>query len=200
MLLGSAYNRYMFKYTTQSINYVECHDNLTFYDKALYINDDIDLIRKQEKLATAMVILSQGVPFVHSGQEFFRTKNKVENSYKSGDDINKIDWQRREIYNEDIKFFKELINIRKKYSCFKLKSTSELEQNVEIIEMNSKSLMLHYNAKCNVLVIYKASIIEETIIIPDEYSLILSSTEYYEIEDRNQYILKDIGTYIFIKE
>ena len=200
MLLGSAYNRYMFKYTTQSINYVECHDNLTFYDKALYINDDINLIRKQEKLASAIVILSQGVPFIHSGQEFFRTKNKVENSYKSGDDINKIDWQRREVYNEDIKFFRELINIRKKYSCFKLKSTSELEQNVEIIEMNSKSLMLHYNAKCNVLVIYKASIIEETIIIPDEYSLILSSTEYYEIEDRNQYILKDIGTYIFIKE
>ena len=39
-----------------------------------------------------MVLVSQGVPFIHAGQEFFRTKQGVENSYKSPDSINKIDW------------------------------------------------------------------------------------------------------------
>ena len=46
MLLGSAYNRYMFKYTTQSINYVECHDNMTFFDKASQIYSDIEMVKK----------------------------------------------------------------------------------------------------------------------------------------------------------
>ena len=53
MLLGSANNRYMFKYTSQSINYVECHDNQTFFDKAIHINSNQDIVIKQELLATA---------------------------------------------------------------------------------------------------------------------------------------------------
>ena len=33
--------------------------------------------------AISIMLTSQGVPFIHSGQEFFRTKHGVENSYKS---------------------------------------------------------------------------------------------------------------------
>ncbi|HOO43983.1 MAG TPA: hypothetical protein PKU69_02830, partial [Bacillota bacterium] len=200
MLLGSAHNRYMFKYTTQSINYVECHDNMTFFDKAFKINPDIELVKKQELLATSMVILSQGVPFLHSGQEFFRTKQMDENSYISGDEINLIDWERRAEFHEQVDYIKGLIKLRKSYGCFKLKSTSELDQEAEIIELNSKSLMIHYNSKCNLLIIFKPNNQEETVIIPDEYRLYLSSTENYEVEENYEYILKDIGTYIFIKE
>jgi len=149
VLLGSAYNRYMFKYTTQSINYVECHDNMTFFDKASSITDDLELVRKQEMLATSMVLLAQGVPFLHAGQEFFRTKQMDENSYISSDEINLIDWERRARFNDSVEYIKQLIAIRKKYNCFKLKSTSELEQESEVIEMSSKSMMMHYNSKCN---------------------------------------------------
>lgn len=200
VMLGSAYNRFMFKYTSQSINYVECHDNQTFFDKAITISDDIELVKKQEMLATSMVLLAQGVPFLHSGQEFFRTKQMDENSYISSDEINLIDWERRAEFNESFEYIKKLIAIRKKYGCFKLKSSSELEQEAEIIEMNSKSLMIHYNSKCNILVIFKPLLESETVIIPDEYKLVLSSSQNYQVEDSNEYILNDIGTYIFIKE
>ncbi|MBN2877942.1 MAG: type I pullulanase [Bacilli bacterium] len=200
MLMGSAHNRFKFKYTTQTVNYVECHDNQTFFDKASIITDDLELIRKQEMLATTMVLLAQGVPFLHSGQEFFRTKQMDENSYISGDEINLIDWERRATYYDSVDYIKQVIAIRKAYPCFKLKSTSELDQETEIIELNSKSLMMHYNAKCNILIIFKPLDSEETIIIPDEYNVLLTSSEEYEVEDRNEYILKDIGTYIFIKE
>ncbi|MBI9009457.1 MAG: type I pullulanase [Tenericutes bacterium] len=199
MLLGSARNRFMFKYTTQSINYVECHDNLTYYDKSLHITDDEELIKKQAKLALSMVLLSQGVPFIHSGQEFLRTKKLVENSYISGDEVNLIDWKRREEYNDVVEYVKKLIEIRKQTSCLKIKSSYDLIQETEVIALNSKSIMLHLNTSCNMLIIFKPTTQEETIIIPDEYELLLSSTESYEVEDKNTYALSEIGTYIFKK-
>lgn len=200
MLLGSAHNRFMFKYTTQSINYVECHDNMTFFDKAMTIADDLELVKKQAMLAIAMVLLAQGVPFLHSGQEFLRTKEMDTNSYASGDEINHIDWSRRETYKDTVDFVKEIIAIRKRFACFKLKSTSDLEQESEIIVLNSKSIMMHYNSKCNLLIVFKPLADQESVIVPDEYKVLYASSDTYEIEDKEEYILKDIGTYIFIKE
>ncbi|MFR7881231.1 MAG: hypothetical protein ACLU5J_07005 [Christensenellales bacterium] len=78
----------------QSINYVECHDNYTLYDlirmkKPQYAsNQIIDYI----KLSLGLVILSAGIPFIHAGEELFRSKNFIDNSYNESDDINGIDW------------------------------------------------------------------------------------------------------------
>ncbi|MFA7076457.1 MAG: type I pullulanase, partial [Candidatus Izemoplasmatales bacterium] len=198
MILGSARNRYMFKYTAQSINYVECHDNSTFFDKCLIMTDDLEKIYKQQKLATSIVILSQGVPFIHSGQEFYRTKKQEENSYKSMDNINKLDWSLRDKHDKDIDFIKELIKIRKKYICFKLRATSDLEAKTEIINLKSGSLFVHYNDTCNLLLVFKPVETLETIIIPDEYELLIASSNV-EIVDKGQYRIKEIGTYIFKK-
>ena len=200
MLLGSAYNRYMFKYTSQSINYVECHDNSTFFDKAYEINNDLDLVKKQQLFATSLVLLSQGVPFIHSGQEFLRTKHGIENSYKAHDKINLIDWSRREEYNDAVKIVKKFIKFRKEYDCFKLKSTSDLEKSIEIIELESKTIMMHFNQKCDLLVMFKPLAESEIVIVPEGYSIALATNENYKLEDNSEYILEDIGTYIFRKD
>ncbi|MDT8336295.1 MAG: type I pullulanase [Candidatus Izemoplasmatales bacterium] len=198
MLLGSARNRYMFKYPAQSINYVECHDNLTFYDKCLYMTDDLELIHQQQLLATSIVLLSQGVPFIHSGQEFYRTKDLDENSYISSDNVNKIDWSLRDKHESRIAFIRELIKIRKSHNCFKLKSSSDLDAKTEVVALNSGSLMVHFNDTCNLLLIFKPNDNQETIIIPEEYQLLISS-EKFETIDTSQYQLNQIGTYIFKK-
>jgi pullulanase len=199
MLLGSAHNRYMFKYATQSINYVECHDNRTFFDKCLHITEDLELIKKQQKLATAMVILSQGVPFLHSGQEFYRTKQDDENSYISGDAINFLDWTRMDNHSEDVNFIRELIHLRKSTDCFKHRSSSELDQNVEVITLQSKSIMVHLNDGIDLIIIFKPTLNKETIIIPESYQLYLSSTSDILLVDKQTYEIADIGTYIFKK-
>lgn len=199
VMLGSALNRYMFKYTTQSINYVECHDNQTYYDKAIQNSDDEDLVKKWSMLALSMVLLAQGVPFIHSGQEFLRTKQLDENSYISSDEINLIDWQRRNQYNDVVSYVKALIALRKDNACFKLKSSSELDQQAEIIVLNSKSLMIHYNDSSNMLIIFKPTMDEESICIPEDYQMMLSSSSDYDVDDGCEYTLKDIGTYIFKK-
>ncbi|MCK7488211.1 MAG: hypothetical protein MZU97_24055 [Bacillus subtilis] len=40
----------MFKYTSQSINYVECHDNMTFYDKAVTMTKDIRRFQNSKRM------------------------------------------------------------------------------------------------------------------------------------------------------
>lgn len=198
LLLGSSRNRFMFKYTDQSINYVECHDNHTFFDKCQFIFDNHEIIYQKQLLATAIVLLSQGVPFLHCGQEFFRTKDLDENSYISGDEINKVDWTLREKHEDKIAFVRKLIDLRKNFNCFKLKASSDLEAKVGVVTLSSKSLMVHYNETCNLLLVFKPTSIKETIIIPEEYQLLLASEDVGQGEN-SEYYLQEIGTYIFKK-
>lgn len=92
----------------QAINYVECHDNATVFDYFDIVNPAITLRDRlaNSRLALHLVLLAQGVPFIHSGQEFFRTKNLIDNTYNMPDEINKLDWLRSLHYKEDIAFLK----------------------------------------------------------------------------------------------
>ena len=105
---------------TQSINYVECHDQYTFFDRMIRFKseDPIWVSVSRCKLAIGLVMVARGLPFIHSGQEFLRTKNMVQNSYNSSESINKLDWNRR-VENDDItKYLKDLIDIRRENPVF----------------------------------------------------------------------------------
>ncbi|MGD6840892.1 hypothetical protein ACQCVL_31550, partial [Bacillus thuringiensis] len=57
--------RGLFKEPTQSVNYVESHDNHTLWDKMkACLNEDEGTLMSRHKLATTMVLLSQGIPFI----------------------------------------------------------------------------------------------------------------------------------------
>lgn len=121
----------------QSVNYVECHDNHTMWDKlASCLPETEESLRiKYHRLATSLVLLSQGIPFLHSGQEFFRTKQGDGNSYKSPDAINQLDWDRKQSYIENVQYIKGLIKIRKLLTCFRLKSTEEIRTQIHLLPL-----------------------------------------------------------------
>ena len=106
----------------RSLNYVECHDNLTLFDKLAFSNfgkykdlseEQIKTISAQNKLAAAYIFLAQGTPFINGGQEFMRTKQGVDNSYQSSDSINGIDLSFKETYSDVYNVYKGLIALRK---------------------------------------------------------------------------------------
>ncbi len=103
---------------SQSINYVECHDDYTFYDRMMvYKSEDPQEVNRMRCLmAMAIILCSKGIPFIHMGEEFFRTKRGVKNSYNAGDMINRIDWKRRERFDAGCRFLKDLILIRNRYA------------------------------------------------------------------------------------
>lgn len=122
----------------QVIQYVEAHDNLTLYDKLLRSNpDDSEEVRiKRHTLATSIVLLSQGVPFIHGGQEFLRTKAGVANSYQSPDEINQFEWERVTTYQESVAYVKGLIALRKSEYLFRLHTIEEIEAHFTILSEN----------------------------------------------------------------
>ncbi len=147
--------KYKFFQPNQSINYIECHDNHTLWDKmkvALSIEEKAIRIKRQ-LLANTMLLLSQGIPFIHSGQEFFRTKLGVANSYKSPDEINKIDWGLAIENRKYIEYFKKVIKLRKFHKAFSLKSTSEIQKHMEFLQ-EEKGCIGYYLKNVNCYGIY----------------------------------------------
>ncbi len=111
------------------INFLECHDNRTFYDsmKLFHPNEEDVDDRLRIKLSLALVILAQGIPFIHAGQEFARTKKGDENSYTSSDEVNMIDYARRSRYIELTYFLRDMIKIRKWYPCLRLDDLEDVK-------------------------------------------------------------------------
>lgn len=125
----------------QTITYASAHDNYTLWDKISIVEKDASLEEKiaMNKLAAAIVLTSQGIPFIHAGDEMLRTKTKengdlVENSYNSPDYVNRIDWSRKKEYKEVFDYYKGLIELRKKYKVFKLDSAKEINNRIRFLE------------------------------------------------------------------
>lgn len=125
----------------QTITYASAHDNYTLWDKISKVEKDTSLEDKIaiNKLAAAIVLTSQGIPFIHAGDEMLRTKTRengdlVENSYNSPDYVNGINWSRKKEYKEVFDYYKGLIELRKKYKVFKLDSAKEINDRIRFLE------------------------------------------------------------------
>ncbi|MDF2854458.1 MAG: pullulanase [Neobacillus sp.] len=139
----------LFNEPSQSVNYVECHDNHTIWDKLLSCLGEADeqLRMCYHRLATGLVLLSQGIPFLHSGQEFFRTKQGEGNSYRSLDDINQLDWDRKSQYLDNVNYIKGLIQIRKKFPCFRMRTAAEISTSLHSLPLTPPIIGFCYHQK-----------------------------------------------------
>lgn len=127
---------------TQTINYVSCHDNLTLFDKLTASSPGAyrEQLIARNKLAAAVVMLSQGVPFFQAGEEFLRTKRDargmVDNSYASPDSVNRIQWglldQPEHAQVRD--YYRGLIALRKSSPDWQMNEASQVERSIFPIE------------------------------------------------------------------
>ena len=117
----------------QSINYAACHDNNTLWDTICTSNaaDTEESRIAQNKLAAAIYMTSQGVPFTLSGEEFLRSKVKEDgtfdhNSYSSPDSVNAMDYSRLETYSDVYEYYKGLIAFRKAHAALRMNSKADV--------------------------------------------------------------------------
>lgn len=127
---------------SQSVNYLECHDNATFFDYLSIHHPGLNLSDKKKRasLGLQLILLSQGVAFIHSGQEAFRTKNLQENTYNQPDSINRLDWLRIIEHWDHVDFIRQMIKFRKKHSVFGLLNSQEMRKKVEFYWLNDSVL------------------------------------------------------------
>lgn len=151
----------------KSVNYLECHDNHTVYDKMVACGVDQDELISRQKLMLSTVIFSKGIPFIHAGQEFCRTKDGDHNSYMSSDYVNGIDWDRKTEYSEVVNYLKDAIAIRKEYDIFrsetfdeKIKNkTKKLKPVIELHYKNNMRLLINLSENVHFVKLSKEKII-----------------------------------------
>lgn len=139
----------------ETMNYVSCHDNHTLFDR-INLTEDMEVAAdtaapagtrvsdddriKMGLLANGIILTSQGVPFLHAGEELLRTKKGEHNSYNLGDDINMIDWSRKAAYGPVFEYYRGLIALRKAHPAFRMKTAADVRKNLKFYE----SLGLHF--------------------------------------------------------
>lgn len=133
----------LFSNPCNAVNYVECHDNMTSWDKMKECckedTREVRILRQQMMIAATL--LAQGIPFLHSGQEFARTKHGLPNTYEASDAINRLDYERRNHYQCVVDSTKDLIALRKKYRCFRYSTKYEVERYVTFDDIEHQVLL-----------------------------------------------------------
>lgn len=143
----------VFNSAKQSINYLECHDNLTLFDKISYCieSNNEEEILPILKLCNAVLILSFGVPFIHMGQEVGLTKHKEDNTYNKGDNYNQFDYNVLAKRFDLVSFMRDLIMLRKSYSCFQEYDYRSIEKMISFEEFDAHALKINYQLANNKL-------------------------------------------------
>lgn len=134
----------------QVVNYVSCHDDLTLTDKLAKSMPGSTPEDRQRaaRLAQTIVFTSQGTPFMFAGEELFRDKKGVHNSYKSPDSINAIDWTLKNQNKEQFEYYKNLIALRRAHPAFRMATAEEIAKNI-VFDKVSEPNLISYSIKNN---------------------------------------------------
>lgn len=163
----------------QTINYVECHDNHTLWDKnVLAAKADKrewseDELKSAQKLAAAILLTSQGVPFLHAGQDFCRSKNFNDNSYNAPLSLNALDYERKAQFLDVFEYHKGLIKLRKFHPAFRMRSAQEIKKHLHFLDSPRRTVAFLIKDHANndswreILVIYNGDLTQKEFTLPE---------------------------------
>lgn len=120
----------------QHVSYASCHDDHCLRDRLEEATKASEKDRlRMVKLAQTAVYTSQGIPFIFNGEELYRHKQGVKNSYNQPDEINAIDWTYKTKYNDLVKYYSELAAIRHAHPGFCLGDPKLVREKIQFIEV-----------------------------------------------------------------
>ena len=160
------------------INFMSAHDNNTLWDKLLLSNPTYsdEMRNDMNNLGAAILMISKGTPFWQAGEEMLRTKGGDENSYKSSDAVNNIDWSmlaEGTIQYETMLYYKGLIEMRKAYPIFTDSSSTVTSE--QIGDKGSVAVTIEDGNGGKVLVIINPTETNFTYTLSGEWNLIADS-------------------------
>lgn len=129
----------------QHVSYITCHDNYCLRDRIeVAAAEETEATKlRMNKLAQTAVMVSQGMTFFYGGEELFRTKQGVENSYQSPDSINVIEWTNKQTYSDLFAYYREIIKIRRQHKGFRLGTAELVKNHVEFPETTQEGLIIY---------------------------------------------------------
>ncbi len=145
----------------KTINYVTAHDNNTLHDKLYQTLEPLgklDLLVPMHKQANAIVLTSQGIAFLHAGDEFLRSKPDdgltqrqytgggfVHNSYESTDTVNQLRWDLKanDVELAMFEYYKGLIQLRNEHPSFRMATASQIQANLSFIHQDIEGVIAY---------------------------------------------------------
>ena len=123
----------MFNNANQSVNYLECHDNNTLFDKLLVSNafEEEKVLLDRVSLANQILLLSFGIPLVHMGQEIGQSKDGLDNTYKTLG-VNNLSYRLVDERFDMVNRFRLINILRRKLAYTHLSSLDEIKDYFEI--------------------------------------------------------------------
>lgn len=160
----------------QHVSYITCHDNYCLRDRievsAKGEKEDTKL--SMNKLAQTAVLVSQGMSFIYGGEELFRTKMGIDNSYQSPDSINIIPWENREQYADLHDYYRQMIAIRRAHKGFRLGTADLVKEHVEFLDADNDQVIVYrikdldgIDSAKSLLVMLNGSAEEATVAMPE---------------------------------
>ncbi|MDR4987754.1 MAG: type I pullulanase [Bacteroidales bacterium] len=150
----------------KTITYVTCHDNPCLWDKIVYTCPECSKEEKLDiqKLANAIVLTSQGIAFLHAGEEIVRTKFGEHNTYNLPDSINQLVWSNKATYYDVFAFYRDMISLRKNHPAFRMPTTEMIQNHLRFLPTGDELLVgFHISGHANgdpwkeILVYYNAN-------------------------------------------
>ena len=123
----------MFNTANQSLNYLECHDNNTLFDKLLVSNKEEEerVLLDRVSLANSILLLSFGIPFIHMGQEIGQSKDGLDNTYNMTR-VNSLDYRLVDERFEMVDRFRLMNILRRKLSYTSLFNPEDIKNVFEV--------------------------------------------------------------------
>ncbi len=142
------------------VNYVSAHDDETLRDWNYNNNTtDREFLELMQKQSNAFVLTSQGIPFLHAGVDFMRSKpvgkdveatedNRVVkgtsgNSYNLPDSVNQLNWADKAKYNQVYEYYRHLIALRRVVPSFRLADSEQIRERLEFIDPTNNNLIIY---------------------------------------------------------
>ena len=129
----------------QHVSYITCHDNYCLRDRieASAAEETEATKLRMDKLAQTAVLVSQGMSFIYGGEELYRTKLGIDNSYQSPDSINTIPWENAYLYKELLDYYKQMIAIRRAHKGFRLGSAEAVKEHVSFLQTDNEHVIVY---------------------------------------------------------
>jgi pullulanase len=169
----------------ETINYDSVHDDLCLWDKLQVSAPEVpeNLRINMDKLAAGIILTAQGVPFIHAGDEFLRSKSLAGNSYNDNDPlVNPINWDLKTQHHEVFNYYKGLISLRKAHPAFRLTEKAAVDQALDFAT-NAPDNLVEYVIKNNangdgwknILVIYNGTGQSRDLIVTGDWSIVANA-------------------------
>ncbi len=176
----------------QSINYVECHDNHTLFDKLAVSNGDetLELRLRRINLANALVLFSFGVPFIHMGQEIGASKFGLGNTYNVTK-VNNMLWDNVDENFNSVLYMKSFIQLRRKYLPYVKLHTKEDIDNIFNVEYWDNDIMCFVSKNATLI----DDRFDEVIIMIN----ISNETKFYKLDEYYTLVIQDDNSSSIVK-